>query len=138
MKQFLDGDSVDLEQLRSEYVALCRTKSAENIDAAAAIMTEICSRWGEGKINEGMDMLGSIMGMFLQDEETQADFLFWWQEWCAKDMEERKALFVEGLNIVVSAKIIKDSAIESWSGEQEDCNEQQRHLMELYEAEDPQ
>ncbi|KAH0788835.1 translation initiation factor eIF-2B subunit epsilon [Histomonas meleagridis] len=130
LKSILNADSnIDIDQLRSEFVSLKNSKYAEHIDCAVALMLAIVEHWGKDLI-EGIDLLGSLLKSFLNDIDEQQDFLFWWQSYCAKTAQ--KDLFMMGLKPLVNKGIITYDALDKWADEQDDCNEQQKELYDIY------
>ena len=140
LKSLLETDG-DIEQLESEFFSLKNSKNASHVDCAAAIMLQIAEHWGAGNLEQGLDFLGDLLKSFLDPnvtdrslrvEEIQVDFLFWWQCWCAKVVAKRKAMFAEGVELLLARSILKDSSVTEWSDQQDDCNEQQREVFEYY------
>ena len=119
------------DQIKQEYISLKNSNNAEHIDCAAGIMIAIITNWSIDDLSQGFDLLSDILQSFLSDIENQEDFLFWWQSYCAKS-QQRTDLFIEGLKLLISNQIITDDALDQWSDEQDDCNDAQNKLFELY------
>ena len=132
---------IDMEQFESEFFSLKNSKNASHVDCAAAIWLQIAEHYGSGNLEQGLDFLGDLLKSFLDPtisdrslriEEIQVDFLFWWQCWCAKMLEKRKAMFAEGVEVLLARSILKESSVAEWSDQQDDCNDQQREVFESY------
>jgi len=137
LQSLLTKESIDIDQIRSEYVSLKNSKNAEHIDCAAALFIKICEIWDIDKIEEGVRALNSLLSSFLSDEEEQEDFLFWWQGYCSNPkFPQRKELFIKGLIVLYQKSILTDVAFDKWADEQDDCNDYQKALFELYENTD--
>ncbi|OHT04037.1 hypothetical protein TRFO_28532 [Tritrichomonas foetus] len=122
---------VDSDQIRSEYVSLKNSKNAEHIDCGVAIMIAITEHWSLNELSQGFELFNDLLSSFLSDVDTQEDFLFWWQSYCAKNVQ-RMNLFTEGMKLLMSNEIISDDALDKWGDEQDDCNAAQNRLFDLY------
>ena len=114
-----------------EFMLFNIKEDVEHIDSAVAVMLAIKNHWPVNELENGFELLGDQLKPFLDNEDTQVDFLFWWQSYCAKK-QQRNKLFITGLQNIISLRYIDQNALDKWSGEQYECNAAQNKLFDLY------
>lgn len=123
------------DKIMIEFMLFNIKEDVEHIDSAVSVMLAIKDHWTVDELEKGFKLLGDQLKPFLADTDTQVDFLFWWQSYCAKE-QIRNKLFIKALKTLISLKYISQGAIDKWSGEQYDCNAAQNKLFELYSKSD--
>ncbi|OHT00334.1 hypothetical protein TRFO_08002 [Tritrichomonas foetus] len=130
LSSLIESD-LDSDQIRSEFVSLKNSEYAEHIDCAVAIMLAINEHWELSSISHGFDLLGEMLASFMSDVDTQEDFLFWFQSFCAKQ-QQGVPLFNQGLKILIDRGVVSEDALDKWGDEQYDCTPAQARLFEQY------
>lgn len=123
----------DIDQIQSEFVVFKNSKYADLLNCAAAVAMAIAEHWSASDFTNGFNYIGKILCSFLSDIETQEDFLFWWQGYCAKS-QQKNAYFLQCIKLLVEKGALSHEALESWESQQEDSNEAQLRLYEQYKS----
>lgn len=123
------------DKIMIEFMMFNIKEDVEHIDSAVAVMLAIKDHWTVEDLESGFKLLGDQIKPFLDNTDTQVDFLFWWQSYCAKK-QQRNKLFIKGLQNLISLNYINQNALDKWSGEQYECNAAQNKLFDLYSKQD--
>jgi len=127
----MESEKIDINQFRTEFIALKNTKNASHLDCATAIILAVCEHYDPSEIEGALDTFVQFLYDFLQDREDQEDFLFWWQGYCAKDVSN-KDMYISVLKKLIDDDIVEEASVESWKEQQDDCTERQKALFEAY------
>lgn len=124
-------NSMDYDQISLEFICFKNSENPENIDCAIAIILAISKYWQTNDLKKGIDLLQPLLRAFLPDEDNQEDFLFWWQEYCAKS-NEKVNVFVNVLNLLDELDILSYQSFDNWEQQQDECDKMQTHLFTNY------
>ena len=124
------------DQIQTEMVSFKNANYLANIDIAVAIIQMIVSEF-PASLDEGVKTMKFLLKIYLEDNSDQEDLLFWLQQWCAKNFDQRKDTFVELIDSLQDIHIISQDAIVSWSDpdQQNDASANQRAAFEYYSKE---
>lgn len=128
-------NSMNYDQICLEFVCFKNAQNPipENIECAIAIILAILKYFENTDLNKGVNLLQPLLRVFLVNDDNQEDFLFWWQEYCAK-LKEKDKIFTDVLNLFDELEILSDESLSNWEQQQDECDESQLRLFNNYQS----
>ena len=132
IKSCLERDSHNIKPIFDELSPLKNTLKASSLDVGIALIHGILAFFGLDRFQEGIELFSDRLFQFLEENEDQLDFVFYWQWYCSQDEAERTTTFVKVLQVLADEDVISEDSMDQWLEEQEDSTPAQLRLFNAY------